>query len=363
MPHPQPIKHIFILAVILAAGYILSSCKTGPGSPDVTAGPELVFRLASELKPDSRIWEASRLFKDEIEKASPDGKIREGEISVVFYDQGMIGTERQLLENCFFGVVEMVQVNSSVVTTIDPAFSILDLPYLFVDEEHHEEVLYGEIGQQFLDRLGMMRLKGIGFYGTGFRNLFYKVNEGDSCAQTPEDLNGLKIRVMESPIMINSINSIGARATPIPFSELFQALKTGVVDGAENSARIFISYKYHETGCNCFTLTEHFANQHIIIANSKWFESLEPGYQSRIIEVARMTAPMFDSIWTETTSVSLREMQDRGVTVNRIGNKTPFIERGAGVIRDYRAGNPDLPLELLDRIQEIGKKYMQSDPV
>ncbi len=319
--------------------------------------PELVFRMALELKPDSRIWEASRLFKEEIEKASPDGKIRKGEISVVFYDQGMVGTERQLLENCYFGVIEMVQVNSSVVTTIDPVFSILDLPYLFVDQDHHEEVLYRSVGRQFLARLEDKNLKGISFYGTGFRNLFYKVGEEDPCIERPEDLTGLKIRVMESPIMINSINTMGARATPIPHSELFQALKTGVVDGAENSARIFISYKYYETGCNCFTLSEHFANQHIIIANAKWLASLEPKYRNRIMKVGRITTPMFDSIWEVTTRHSLEEMKMNGVRVNPIPDKRPFIERGAAVIRSYREEYSHIPMELLDSIQVLGKKY------
>jgi tripartite ATP-independent transporter DctP family solute receptor len=267
----------------------------------------------------------------------------------------MVGTERQLLETCYFGVVEMVQINSSVVTTVDPAYSMLDLPYLFITEEHHKEVLHGEIGDKFLNRLNDKGLLGLGFYGTGFRNLFYK---NDKPVQTPEDLRGLKIRVMESPIMIDSINAMGASATPVPFSELFQGLKTGVVDGAENSARIFVSYKYYETGCNFFTLTEHFANQHIIITNSDWLASLEQKYQNRIREVARNIIPMFDTIWDETTRHSIEEMQALGVTVSSISDKRPFIQRAEAVIKDYPRHYPDVPIELLDDIQKLGESYI-----
>lgn len=350
----MPRSHIGLL---LIAAIVLSGCGQKPAEDANPDAPKLVFRLANELKPDSKIWDISRLFKEEIEEASPDGSIRKGEIKVVFYDQGMVGTERQLLETCFFDVIEMIQINSSVVTTVDPAYSMLDLPYLFLTKEHHKEVLYGPIGDKFLNRLNDKGLVGLGFYSTGFRNLFYK-RAGETAVQTPEDLRGLKIRVMESPIMIDSINAMGASATPVPFSELFQGLKTGVVDGAENSARIFVSYKYYETGCNFFTLTEHFANQHIIIANAKWLASLEPKYQKRIREVARGIIPRFDAIWEETTRNSIAEMEALGVTVSGLPDKRPFIERAQAVIESYPEHYPDAPLDLLTEIREMGKAYM-----
>ena len=199
---------------------------------------------------------------------------------------------------------------------------------------------------------------GLGFYSTGFRNLFYKQDDGASPAQQPEDLKGLKIRVMESPIMKDSIKAMGASPTPIPFSELFQSLKTGVVDGAENSARIFMSYKYYETGCNVFTLTEHFANQHIIIANAHWLDSLEPKYRERIKEVAKIIIPRFDAIWDETTKHSIEEMEELGVTVNEIKDKRPFIKRAQPIIDGYHAQYPDVPNNLLQDIKELGKQYM-----
>ncbi len=348
-----------VIVLLLGALMLSSGCDRRTEGDDNPNKPKLVFRLANELKPDSKIWDISRLFQEEIEKAAPHHGIREGEIKVIFYDQGMVGTERQLLETCFFGVIEMIQINSSVVTTVDPAYSMLDLPYLFLSDEHHKAVLYGGIGDRFLDRLTVRGLLGLGFYDTGFRNLFYKQDAGKAPAQRPEDLRGLKIRVMESPIMIESINAMGASATPVPFSELFQGLKTGVVDGAENSARIFVSYKYYETGCNFFTLTEHFANQHIIIANAKWFNSLEPKYQKRILEVAREIAPpRFDDVWDETTRHSLKEMEALGVIVSELPDKRPFIQRTEDVIRDYPRQYPDAPLDLLAEIRELGKAYM-----
>ena len=324
--------------------------------------PKLVFRLASELKPDSRIWEASNLLRNELIKESPDGEIKAGEIEIVFFDQGTVGSERALLENCYFDVLEMVQINSSVVTMLDAAYSILDLPYLFVTEEQHHNVIYGDLGQKFLDRLGEYNFVGLGFYGTGFRNLFYHQREGRGGEVTgPNDLRGLKIRVMESPIMVNSINAMGATASAIPFGELFTSMKTGVVDGAENSARIFMSYAYYEAGCNQFTLTEHFANQHIIIANQKWFNSLEPKYQKRIMEAVAISQKQFDEIWKTTTEESLAAMQEHGVKVNIVKDKTLFIESTDKIIEQYKRNYPKESEELLFDIINTREKYIEID--
>lgn len=346
---------------IWLSSLVLALCSCGATTESETMdgeSPRLVFRLANELKPDSYIWEVSNIFRKELEKASPDGEIKEGEIKVKFYDQGMIGGERQLLESCFFDVIEMVQVNSSIMTTLDPAYSILDLPYLFIDEAQHMEVLYGDIGNKFLSRLDKYNLCGLGFYSTGFRNMFYKCPQNHSDIKSPADFRGLKIRTMESTIMINSINAIGATATPIPFSELFQSIKTGVVDGAENCAPIFKSYKYTEAGCNQFTLTEHFANQHMIVANRKWFDSLESKYQKRIVEAVAVARAEFTRIWNKVVDDSYEDMEKNGVSINKIFDKTPFVKASDRVIKDFWKAYPFESEELLKPIVKIRDKSL-----
>ena len=113
----------FLPALIWLCAACDGGTGTGAGSaPTAGAGEAtLVFRLANELTPEGRIWDVSRLFAEELERASPDGRIAAGEIDVVLYDRGMVGTERQLLENTYFGVMEIVQINNSLVTTIGPA--------------------------------------------------------------------------------------------------------------------------------------------------------------------------------------------------------------------------------------------------
>lgn len=323
-------------------GMLAAASACGSHSYDVRddgEAPRLVFRLANELLPDGKIWDVSRLFMEELQKASPDGEIAAGEIEVVFFDQGSVGTERQLLENVYFGVMEVVQVNPSVLTTIEPAFNLLDLPYLFVSEEHHERVLNGPVGEVFLERLRKHDLLGLGFYGLGFRNMFYRGRNG-RCASTPADLRGMKMRVIESPTMIEAINAMGASATPVPFSELYQAMTTGVVDGADNAARVFVSSRFNETGANCFTRTEHFTNQQILVANADWFDSLEPKYQRRLMEVARSIVAPFDSLWEEAEAEAYVRMESLGVTVNDVTDKQAFITRTERVAEEFVASGP-----------------------
>jgi tripartite ATP-independent transporter DctP family solute receptor len=343
--------------LLFGLAFLMLGCRGEPGNSDTddSSTPQLVFRFATEVKPDNKVWEATRLIRRELEKASPEHNIAAGEIGVDFYDQGMIGTDRKVLEACYFGVVEMVMCTSSVVTTIDPAFSLLDMPYLFVDEVHHKTVLDGPIGSELLEGLRRQRFQGLAFYSCGFRNMFYKRDPALPPIQGPRDLHGMKIRVMESPVMVASINALGASATPMPSSELFQALKTGVVDGAENNPRVFMADKYYEAGCNYFTWTEHFANQHVLIVNAPWFDRLEARYRRRLCQVARDIIPEYDQLWAQAVQEAVDQMQTYGVTVSHLDDKQRFIRKAVDVHVSFLQKNPSVPMDLYDRIKRTAE--------
>lgn len=335
---------------------ITSGCKQASESGQNTDKTELVVRLASGMSPSTKLWEPANLFKNKLEKASPEHGIEEGEIKVEFFDQGTIGSERQLLEATFFDVIDIIQINTSVVTTVEPSYAVLNLPYLFVNEEHLENILHGNVGQQMLDKLQDYDLQGLGFFSAGFRNMFYRA---DQCAETPEGLDGLKIRVMESPIMISGINAIGPSATPIPFSELYQSIRTGVVDGAENSINVFVSSRFYEAGINCFTFTEHTTDQHVMIANAEWLESLPDRYRNRIMEVSKEIVPEFSRIWEQAQRDATKEIKNQGVRVNEVDDKTVFLERVKKIAENFLTNQPRFAQELYQQITEEGKGHSE----
>ena len=299
---------------------------------------EVVFRLALQPDPENKVWVAADTFKREIERRS------NGRIHVMFYDSAVLGAERQLLESCYLGIIEMVQVTSSVVTTIDPLFSILDMPYLFFDEEHHQKVLNGTIGQELLDGLNKVRFQGLAFYSCGFRHIFNSKRP----VYSPEDMKGLKIRVMESPVMLRSINCMGGSATPLSASELYSALKTGVVDGAENNPRVFISAHFCDA-CKFLSLTGHFVNQHVLIANKAWLDSLKPEYRQMIRETAKDILPEYNRAWNASVEEAMAAMEEQGVTVNNVTNKKAFIESVQPIYDEYA---DIVPPELVTRIRK-----------
>lgn len=343
---------IFISFIILTN----TDCKQASESGKTTDNAELVVRLASGMSPSTKLWEPANLFQNKLEKASPEHGIEEGEIKVEFFDQGTIGSERQLLEAAFFDVIDVIQVNTSVVTTVEPSYAVLNLPYLFINENHLKNILSGKVGQKMLDKLQDYGLQGLSFFSAGFRNMFYRA---DQCAQTPEELEGLKIRVMESPIMISGINAIGPSATPIPFSELYQAIRTGVVDGAENSINVFVSSRFYEAGINCFTFTEHTTDQHVMIANAEWLESLPDRYKNRITEVSEEIVPEFNRIWEQAQQNATKEIKNQGVRVNEVGDKTVFLERVKRIAENFLTNQPNFSQKLYQQITEEGKKHSE----
>ncbi len=355
-----PVVVMLLLSLVLVPPGCRHKSNTTETAQD--ARPRLIFRFATEVKPDNKVWDAARLIKQELEKASPNHGIAAGEIQVEFHDRGSVGSDRKVLEACYFGVVEMVMCTSSVVTTIAPSFSLLDMPYLFVDESHHKAVLDGPIGRELLEGLREQRLLGLAFYSCGFRNLFYKRDTGLPPIQEPGDLHGMKIRVMESPVMIASIDALGASATPMPSSELFQALKTGVVDGAENNPRVFMADRYYEAGCNHFTWTEHFANQHVLIVNERWFDQLESRYQQRLRQVVRQIIPEYDRIWAQAVQEAVDQMQAHGVTVSRLADKQHFIQNVGHIHETFLQKNRRIPMDLYHRIKQAQTSVVDNVP-
>ncbi len=329
-----------VLAVLAAAGG--AGCARGDGD-----GPEpvLEFRLALQPDPENKAWEGARLVREYLERESG------GRIRVRFYDSGVLGDEQALLMNCYLGIVEMVQCTSSVVTTLDPAFGLLDLPYLFVSAEHHRRVLDGPVGADLLAGLRARRLEGLGFFSCGFRNLF---NARGVRVASPEDLRGMKIRVMESPVMIRSVNAMGGSATPLPAGELFQALRTGVVDAAENNANVYLSARYHEAGARHFSLTEHFATQHVLVANRAWLERVareHPDLHRLILEAPVRIRAEYDRRWDAGVEAAFDAMEAAGITVNAVEDKGPFVERVRSLHDDFLKLYPKVDPSLLDRIR------------
>ena len=176
-----------------------------------------------------------------------------GNRTIDIYPNQQLGSERECLELLQIGSLGMTKVSTGVLENFVPSLQVLGLPFLFRDKEHRFEVLEGEIGEQFLNGSLDKRLKGLTFYDAGSRSFYSK-----TLVETPEDLKGLKLRVMESNTAINMVKHLGGSPTPISWGELYTALQQGIVDGAENNLPSFYLSR-HYVDCKYYVLDAHTA--------------------------------------------------------------------------------------------------------
>jgi TRAP-type C4-dicarboxylate transport system substrate-binding protein len=222
------------------------------------------------------------------------------------------------------------------------------MPFLFLNEDHHQKVLNGEIGTELLDGLNKNKLQGLAFYSCGFRSIY-----ANKPVTSPEDLSGMKIRVMESPVMIESLIKMGASATPLSASEVFTALKTGVVDGAENNPNVFVAAAHIEA-VKYYSLTRHFANQHVLVANKKWLETVKanhPDLYELLITVPREIIHEYNNRWNKAIDIAFRDMTEQGGTIVELEkeNILRFVENVQPV---YEMNKETVPPELVERIRK-----------
>ena len=172
-----------------------------------------------------------------------------GKLKIEIYPNSQLGSERQCLELLQIGSLGMTKVSAAVMENFSPDLKVFGYPYLFRDNEHRFKIYDGPIGQKLLLEGEEYWLRGLTYFDAGNRSFYTKNTEIDK----PSDLEGLKIRVMQSPTAINLVKSFGGSPTPISWGELYTGLQQGVVDGAENNLPSFYTSKHYEV-CKYLTL-------------------------------------------------------------------------------------------------------------
>ncbi|MDN3204503.1 TRAP transporter substrate-binding protein [Algoriphagus sediminis] len=269
-----------------------------------------------------------------------------GKILVKVYPNQQLGTERELLELLQIGSVGMTKVSAASLEAFSPEIQVLGLPYLFRDDDHMNKVLKGEIGRNLL--LGSQRywLRGLCFYDAGKRS-FYSI---EAPIQSPDDLEGLKIRVMESNMAINMVRAMGGSPTPVSYGELYTALQQGVVDGAENNPPSFYNSRHYEI-CKYYSIDEHTAIPDVVLVSTKVWEKLNEQERVWLQEAADESADYQYELWAASVKESLEEVQKAGVIIS-YPEKDPFREEVSQMYEEVKLTNPELAV-LIDQIQEV----------
>jgi tripartite ATP-independent transporter DctP family solute receptor len=303
---------VLVLTIII---FLAGSCSTTD---------KKVIKLAHALDTSHPVHEAMEFMARRVKEKS------NGHLEISIYPSQQLGTERECLELLQIGIVGITKVSAAVMEGIVPEFKVLSLPYIFRSKEHYFKVLDSEVGEELLLAGEEYWLHGLCYYDAGSRSFYSR----DKLINKPEDLAGMKIRVMQSNTAIRMIKYLGGSATPISWGELYTALQGGVVDAAENNPPSFYLSRHYEV-CKYYAINEHASIPDILVIGTRLWNSLDENERKVIKEAAIESAKYQRKLWKESEQKALEELQNAGVEIV-YPDKEPFMKKVVPMYQNYK---------------------------
>jgi tripartite ATP-independent transporter DctP family solute receptor len=268
-----------------------------------------------------------------------------GKLGVKVYPSGALGSEKDNIEQLRLGALDMMRINVAPLNSVVPETIATGLPFVFRSTEHMRKVLDGPVGEEILKSMESQGLIGLAFYDSGARS-FYTVKKP---IRTVADMKGLKIRVIQSDLFVAMVEALGANPTPMPYGEVYTALKTGIVDAAENNWPSYESSRHFETA-KYYCQTEHSLAPEVLVFSKKVWDTLSKEDQAQIRKAAKDSVPFMRKLWDEREVKARKAVEAAGSQVIAIANKQEFIEAMKPVYARF-ANTPRLA-DLVKRIQD-----------
>jgi tripartite ATP-independent transporter DctP family solute receptor len=245
-----------------------------------------------------------------------------GRLSVQIFPAMTLGGEKETLEQTQIGAVQMARVSVGALGPVVNSINVLNLPFLFRDTAHMQRVIDGAIGQELLDTLTAnvnAGLVGLCWMDAGARSLY----NSKKPIKTIDDLKGMKFRVIGNPMFIDMMNALGGNGVAMGYDQVFSALQTGVVDGAENNPPSFV-FDNHYTAAKYYSLTEHLIVPEILVFSRKAWSALPVADQTLIKALAREAQMEERALWIEYEKMAMEKARAAGVQIIEIADKKPF---------------------------------------
>ncbi|WP_111494293.1 TRAP transporter substrate-binding protein [Marinobacter bohaiensis] len=275
--------------------------------------------------------EALESFAEEVAEKT------DGRVEPKVYHNAVLGDQPDAIEQTRSGALDFANFNMGPMGPIVPATNVLSLPFIFNSVDDMYRIMDGEIGQRFADALAEKNLIALSWFGSGARSLY----NTDHAVNTPADVQGIKVRVMNNDLYVDMIDNLGGNATPMAYSEVYQSLKTGVIDGAENNYPSYETSGHYEVA-QYYSLTEHLIlPECLCIAKSSW-EELSAEDQQAVRQAAENAAKTQRQLWAERVEKSRQTVLDAGVKINDVADKSAFQDKMQPIYDDFIAQNPQL---------------------
>ena len=303
-------KRILFHPIVCLLLTVLVSCGGGDGQTQ----KKQTFSLPHVLNTDHPVHKALEKFAQEVARRS------EGAMVIKIQPGGTLGNEQELCDNVSNDTDAFTKISSTILETKAELAKIYSLPYLFRDPEHMWNILDGEIGQTLLDMALDQNLKGICYFDAGARS-FYTNKK----VASPQDLRGIKIRVQKSVMMQKLVETLGASPQQIAFSELYTALDTGVVSGAENNIPSYYTTRHYKVAPH-YVFDEHVCIPDILLMSAQRWNHLTPEEQTIIMQSAEVAKEFQKELWKKACEEQIQKMKAEGITFTYLDSKQPFVQ-------------------------------------
>ena len=314
-------------------------CSAALVSAAAAADCEITLR-SSDTHPDGypTVEGVKAMATEVLEKSA-------GRICIQVFPSSQLGEEKDAIEQAQFGVIDMIRASFGSFNDIVPTTQLASLPYLFRSEEHMHAVMDGPIGEEIAKDFEAHDLVPLAYYDGGARSFY----NSERPIKTVDDLKGMKFRVMQNDVFVDMMSALGANATPMPYGEVYSAIQTGVIDGAENNFPSYDSSGHAEVA-KYFTLDQHLMVPELVAISKSSWDKLTAEDQMIMREAAENSATLQRKLWAEQEEASEAKVEAAGAEVTKDIDKAPFIEAMTPVYAKY-VTTPEAK-DLVKRIQD-----------
>lgn len=260
-----------------------------------------------------------------------------GKIKLKMFHSGTLGSQPDAIEQVRIGGLEIGNFNLGPIGPVAPEANVVSLPFIFKNMDHMHRALDGEAGDQISAGMAKKGLVALAWYDSGARS-FYNSKKPIT---KPADVSGMKVRVMNNDLYSGMISALGGNPSPMAFSEVYQSLKTGVVDGAENNWPSYESTGHFEVA-GYYSLSQHLIIPECVCVNASVWEGLSDGDKKIVKDAARESADLQRQLWEARAKSSREKVMAAGVKFNDIADKSAFQAAMEPVYDKYLESNPEL---------------------
>jgi len=292
------------------------------------AGPagaaEYTVKLAYVAQPSNPFHAGMEYLAKQVAERS------KGAIEIKLFHSQQLGGERDYVEGLQLGTLEMAATSTAILGSFEPRVQILDLPFLFRSSEHLDKVLDGPVGKELADLFPPKGIRILGYADTGARY----IHNSKRLIKTPEDMKGLKFRVMQNPVHLETYKAMGARAVPMARPEVYSALKQGVLDGLDNALAFYESMGDYEVAKYLTLGVQIMQTPNAVMVSEKFYQKLPPELRQALAQGVAEAMPYQRKIFREADAATLERLKKKGVVVD-VADPAPFADAARTVWKEF----------------------------